>query len=80
MPPNDGPQKRKCPGERYEITAAICKARQCNHYPKCLLCPYHAEDESSAQESDPKVAAAVFGRSAIMGSVPEEDAKTHYDK
>jgi len=65
-------ETRKCPGERYEIALPICKARQRNHYPKCLLCRYQAEDESRTQDSDPNVPASIFQSCAVLGAVPDE--------
>jgi len=65
-------QGRKCPGERYEITLAICRARQANHYPKCLLCKHYAGETTEDTATDPKVGAGIFRTSSIAGHVPSE--------
>jgi len=64
--------RRICPGEKCEISAAICRARQRNHYPKCLLCKYHNVEYRGAPDSDPKVQAAIFRHSTILGKVPAQ--------
>ncbi len=35
-------EERHCPGEKYNISLAICKGRQSRRYPKCLTCPYRS--------------------------------------
>jgi len=64
-------RRRRCPGEKYDITPAICRARQHNHYPKCLLCQFH-EAEGGGAESDPRVHASIFRQSCVLGSVPSQ--------
>src|SRR3972149_3628395 len=63
---------KRCPGEKYAITAAICLARQHNHYPKCLLCQHYAADDDENAEIDPRIDAAVFGSECISGQTPEQ--------
>ncbi len=65
-------EKRSCPGERYEITWPICRARQANHYPKCLLCGHSASEPAAGMSSDPKVKAAIFRSTCVAGKVPSE--------
>ena len=65
-------ERRKCPGEKYEITPAICRARQRNHYPKCLLCEHHNVEYRGGPDSDPKVQAGIFRQSAVLGKVPSQ--------
>jgi hypothetical protein len=38
-PPPD-PNKRRCPGEAYDITPAVCAGRQKRNYEKCEDCPF----------------------------------------
>ncbi|MBS3763661.1 MAG: hypothetical protein KGZ25_10210 [Planctomycetes bacterium] len=60
---------RKCPGEKYPITLAVCQARQAKNYPKCLLCKYYTGQGPS---TDPKVKKAIFRTASIAGEVSEE--------
>ena len=64
--------QRRCPGEKYDITLAICRAREANHYPKCLLCAFHEGEGNQTPSSDPKVGAGIFGPDAVLGKVPAE--------
>ncbi len=36
-------QKRRCPGDGYEISTSICKGRQRSLYPKCSVCHHRKE-------------------------------------
>ncbi len=65
-------ERRSCPGEKYSITAAICRTRQRNQYPKCLLCPHRDAEVAGSVPTDPKVSASIFRRSAVLGRVPQE--------
>jgi len=69
---HDDAPKRKCPGERYEISEAICKARQANRYPKCLLCTFFSGGADDLATGDPKVKKSIFRSDAIVGEVPDE--------
>ncbi|MCP5003315.1 MAG: phosphomannomutase/phosphoglucomutase [Planctomycetes bacterium] len=42
--------KRRCPGEKYDISTSICKGRQRVHYPKCALCRYRGESTDDTCE------------------------------
>ena len=68
---NDG-EKRRCPGENYDITPAICKARQRNRYPKCLLCDWHELEQDESADSDPRVPSDIFRSGEVLGEVPSE--------
>ena len=68
----DEGEKRQCPGERYEISLAICRARQANRYPKCLLCTHQAAPVGEGQAGDPKIKDAIFRTTCIAGRVPSE--------
>jgi phosphomannomutase len=65
-------EQRTCPGERYSISPAICRTRQRNQYPKCLLCAHRDAEIAGAMSSDPKVKASIFRATAVLGHVPEE--------
>ena len=68
----DKSESRRCPGEKYTITLAVCEARQANHYPKCLLCKYHGGRGGEGPSSDPKVKTSIFRTTSIAGRVPGE--------
>ncbi|MHC4479765.1 MAG: hypothetical protein ACYS1C_02190 [Planctomycetota bacterium] len=70
MSPKSEPELRTCPGERYSITLPICRTRQRNQYPKCLLCEHRSAEVAGSAVSDPKVPAAVFRRSGVLGEAP----------
>ena len=63
---------RKCPGEKYEISPAICNARQANSYPKCLLCSFYSGLPDDYATGDPKIKKSIFRSSVIAGEVPED--------
>lgn len=65
-------EERTCPGEKYSISAAICRTRQRNQYPKCLLCPHRRAEAADSLATDPKVAAGIFRAAAVLGHVPQE--------
>ncbi len=68
-------QERHCPGEKYSITEAVCRARRARHYPKCKGCPFN-EDE--LEPGAPKVGEGasvpdeIFKAYDIRGKVPEQ--------
>ncbi len=68
----DAQNGRSCPGERYDISLAICVARQANHYPKCLLCKHYAGRDREGPATDPKVKPGIFRTTSIAGRVPSE--------
>ncbi len=63
-------QQRTCPGEKYPISPAICRTRQRNQYPKCLLCQHRSAELAGAATTDPKVPQGVFRTSGVIGHVP----------
>ena len=65
-------EERRCPGEKYSITPAICRARQRNHYPKCLLCKWHDLQNDYNVQSDPKVKTDIFRNTCVAGQYPSE--------
>lgn len=71
-PQTNNDHKRRCPGEKYDISLAICQARQANQYPKCLLCEHCARRPDEGPSTDPKVKSSIFGENAIQGEVPGE--------
>lgn len=72
MSPPDNKDTRRCPGEKYDISLAICQARQNNQYPKCLLCEHCERRPDEGPSTDPKVKSNIFGRYAVTGQVPDE--------
>ena len=72
MAGTDESKERSCPGERYGISLAICRTRQRNQYPKCLLCEHREVELAGSSASDAKVAASIFRSSSVLGRVPEE--------
>ena len=65
-------EPRRCPGERYDISPAICAARRANNYPKCMLCKLHAGQSGEAAATDPKIKSTVFRSTSVAGRVPSE--------
>jgi phosphomannomutase len=65
-------EARTCPGEKYDISVAICHTRQRNQYPKCLLCPHRSAEAAASLATDPKVPASIFRQAAVLGHVPQE--------
>ncbi len=72
MSPPDNNDARRCPGEQYDISIAICRARQANQYPKCLLCKHCERRPDEGPSTDPKVKSNIFGRLGVVGQVPDE--------
>jgi len=69
---NGQSEQRSCPGERYTITPAICRTRQRNQYPKCLLCEHRDAELAGSSTTDSKVSTSIFRSTAVLGRVPEE--------
>jgi len=65
-------ETRRCPGETYDITLAICLGRQRNHFPKCLLCRHHLKRASETASGDPRIKNSIFRTTSIAGRVPSE--------
>jgi len=65
-------EQRTCPGENYAISLAICRTRQRNQYPKCLLCPHRDPQIAGSTATDPKVAMSLFRSTGVLGRVPQE--------
>ena len=72
MRAKDAQAERACPGERYTISVAICRTRQRNQYPKCLLCPHRDPEVAGSIPSDPKVSSSIFHSTSVSGAVPNE--------
>jgi phosphomannomutase len=72
MTPPETTQTRRCPGEKYDITLAICRARQANQYPKCLLCEHCQRRPDEGPSTDPKVKSSIFRPHSVSGEVPGE--------
>jgi phosphomannomutase len=72
MAQKQGTNQRSCPGEKYAISPAICRTRQRNQYPKCLLCHYREAGLAGSSASDPKVSSKIFRATAVLGRVPDQ--------
>ncbi len=72
MNKDTSPGSRKCPGENYEVSLAICTARQANNYAKCLLCSFYSGDSDDLATGDPKIKKSIFRANVIAGEVPAE--------
>ncbi|MGD2174531.1 MAG: hypothetical protein PVJ27_03935 [Candidatus Brocadiaceae bacterium] len=72
MSAKQAPAERSCPGEEYAISLAICRTRQRNQYPKCLLCPHREAEVAGSVPTDPKVPSSIFRRTAVLGGVPQD--------
>jgi phosphomannomutase len=54
--PNDAPASRRCPGEKYAITEAVCRGRTHRHFPKCKDCKWRgASEDAKTSADDPAV-------------------------
>jgi phosphomannomutase len=73
--PADPSDERRCPGEKYAITEAVCRARRDRHYPKCKDCKWNAEATEAAEPSPPLDLDAVFKSYDIRGLVGEQITK-----
>ncbi len=65
-------ESRTCPGESKSISWAICKTRQRNQYPKCLLCPLRDPEVAGSAPTDPKVSTSIFRATAVLGRAPKD--------
>ncbi len=72
MSAQEASDQRTCPGEKYSISRAICRTRQRNQYPKCLLCPHRSEEAAGRTAVDPKVTTSIFRATGVLGRVPED--------
>ncbi|MFO7958758.1 MAG: hypothetical protein R6X33_16850 [Candidatus Brocadiia bacterium] len=72
MSATEDEDSRTCPGENYSISPAICRTRQRNQYPKCLLCPHRDVEVAGSAPTDPKVSSSIFRRTITLGRVPQE--------
>ncbi len=72
MPSNVESTERSCPGEKYSISLAICRTRQRNQYPKCLLCEHRESELAGSSATDAKVSTSIFRSTSVLGRVPEE--------
>ncbi len=72
MPSNGEVKERSCPGEKYTISLAICRTRQRNQYPKCLLCEHRDAELAGSSATDSKVSTSIFRTTSVLGRVPEE--------
>ncbi len=77
MPPN--PQdERRCPGEKYAISEAVCRGRIARHYPKCKDCKWREvtagpDDDAAEPEVDLDT---IFKAYDIRGLAEEQITRT----
>lgn len=62
---------RRCPGEKYDITPAICRGRQAQSYSKCNGCKWRDCDEKGA-DMLPTSSEKIFKAYDIRGKYPDE--------
>jgi len=77
VPPS--PQdERRCPGEKYAISEAVCRARIARHYPKCKDCKWREVTAGPAEDrAEPQVDLnAVFKAYDIRGLAEEQITRT----
>ncbi len=67
--PADPSEERRCPGEKYAITEAVCRARRDRHYPKCKSCKWNDAAPSASEPAPPVDLDAVFKSYDIRGLV-----------
>ena len=48
--PRTPDDKRRCPGEKYAISEAVCRGRIMRHYPKCKTCKWHDATAAEVEE------------------------------
>jgi phosphomannomutase len=62
---------RRCPGEKYGISDAVCHGRRARHFPKCKTCKWGdtAAAEAARQEEAPLDLDAVFKSYDVRGLV-----------
>jgi len=70
--------ERRCPGEKYAISEAVCRGRIARHYPKCKTCKWREVTAGPAQTAvDPDVdLGAIFKAYDIRGLAESEINKT----
>jgi len=50
--PANPTDQRRCPGEKYAISEAVCRARIARHYPKCKTCKWREATAGAADAHD----------------------------
>ena len=70
--------ERRCPGEKYAISEAVCRGRIARHYPKCKSCKWReATTGETAEAPEPPLDLdAIFKAYDIRGLVGTQITKT----
>jgi len=65
-----------CPGERYAISPAVCRARRERNYPRCRGCVFNPEGEAGEESAAPatpvETTRSVFKAYDIRGTYPAQ--------
>ncbi|MBL7140323.1 MAG: phosphomannomutase/phosphoglucomutase [Planctomycetes bacterium] len=77
MPPSPS-DERKCPGEKYAISEAVCRGRITRHFPKCKTCKWREVTAGPADDApEPDVDLdTIFKAYDIRGLVDTQITKT----
>jgi phosphomannomutase len=68
----DTDQERRCPGEKYAITDAVCRARRQRQFPRCLTCKWNEAVPKPEDQAPPVDLDKVFKAYDIRGLVDQE--------
>jgi len=70
--------ERRCPGEKYAVSEAVCRARIARHYPKCKNCKWREATAGPAEtRAEPEVdLGAIFKAYDIRGLAEEQITRT----
>ena len=75
--PTGPSDSRRCPGEKYSISEAVCRARTVRHFPKCKECKWRDQPSGPQAPQDPPVNLdAVFKSYDVRGTVGTEIHET----
>ena len=75
--PTGSSDSRRCPGEKYSISEAVCRARTVRHFPKCKECKWRDQASGPKMPKDPPVDLdAVFKSYDVRGTVGTEIHET----
>ena len=62
-------ERRRCPGEKYAISEAVCCARTARHFPKCKECKWRDQPGGPQAPEDPPVdLGAIFKAYDVRGT------------
>ena len=62
-------ESRRCPGEKYAVSEAVCCARTARHFPKCRECKWRDQPGGPQAPQDPPVdLGAIFKAYDVRGT------------